>query len=131
MNATNCIHMSLKLSLSITPIRIGKMHQFFLSGNNFVAEKHTEKTICPITNWGISKPWIKIQPIVTKASLCYWENKVTFRYKYTFHQLFLSPFERSFEKRKEKKSTYIIFVLSLDSAVYFTSCISRRTVKGA
>ena len=49
MNATNFIYMPLKLSLSITPIRIGKMHQFFLSGNNFVAEKHTEQTICPIT----------------------------------------------------------------------------------
>ena len=106
MNATNCIHMPLKLSLSITPIRTGKMHQFFLSGNNFVAEKHTEKTICPITNWGISKPWLKIQPIVTKVSLCYWENKVTFRYTYIFFMKFsFSPFERSFGfgKRKEKK----------------------------
>lgn len=49
MNATNCIHMPLKLSLNITPIKIGKMYQFFLSGNNIVAlvtkllQKSTQK----------------------------------------------------------------------------------------
>ena len=78
MNATNYIYMSLKLSLSITPMRMEKMHQVFLSGNNFIAEKHIEKTIWPIKNLGISKPWIPTQPIVTKVSLCYWKNTVTF-----------------------------------------------------
>ena len=103
MNATNCIHMPLKLSLSITPIGIGKMHQFFLSGNKFVAEKHTEKKTCPITNCGISKPWIYTQPIVTKRSLCYWKNTVTFRYEHIFINLSFPLLERSFGKRKEKK----------------------------
>ena len=89
MNTTYCIHVPLKVSLSITPIRIGKMHQLFLSGNNFVTERHAKRTMCPITNWEICKPWIQTQPVVTKMSICYRKNSY-FQVKTHFSTIFPS-----------------------------------------
>ena len=113
------------------------MYQFFLSGNNFVVEKLTEKTLCHITNWGISKPWIWTQPIVTKVSLCYWKNTVTLRYKHIFHQLFLLFIWKVIWKTQRKKVlTSVLYLhipekLSKRSRSYSTAgrCRQRWSIK--
>ena len=61
MNVTNYIHMLLKLSLSLTPIRIKKIQQFFLSGNNFAADMHTKKDNIPYHKLG-NKQAMDIDP---------------------------------------------------------------------